>query len=83
MFNTLLETSGSATAETAISINWSEVLGTIGSTVLSWCLNTGIKILIAIVILLVTFKIINSISRRIEKRGEGGKFDKTVMRTIA
>ncbi len=83
MFNTLLETSGSATAETAISINWSEVLGTIGSTVLSWCLNTGIKILIAIVILLVTFKIINSISRRIEKRGDGGKFDKTVMRTIA
>ncbi len=81
MFNTLLETTGNA--DTTASVDWSAVLGTVWNTIVSWCLNTGIKIVIAMVILIVTFKIINSLSRRIEKRGEGGKFDKTVMRTIA
>lgn len=77
MLNTLLETS------TESMINWSETLGLVWNTVVAWCLDSGIKILIAIIILIVSFKIINSIARKIEKKGEEAKFDKTIMRTLA
>lgn len=69
--NTLLESS--------VNINFSGIV----DTVVSWCLNTGLKVLIAIIILLVSFRIINVISRKIEKRGDKDKFDKTVMKTLA
>ena len=82
MFYTLLETTGSTT-DVAVTMDWTAMLGTVMNTVISWCLNTGIKLIIAIVILIVSFKIINAISRKIEKKGEGSKFDKTVMRTVA
>lgn len=77
MLNTLLETSAES------MINWSETLGLVWNTVVAWCLDSGIKILIAIIILIVSFKIINSIARKIEKKGEEAKFDKTIMRTLA
>lgn len=72
--NTLLETT---------SVDFDGALATVLDTVISWCLNTGIKIVIAVVILLVGFRIITKISRKIEKRGENGKLDKTLMRTLA
>lgn len=72
--NTLLETA-------APSLDGA--LATVLDTVISWCLNTGIKILIALIILFVSFRIITRIARRIEKRGESGKLDKTLMRTLA
>lgn len=52
-------------------------------TLVSWCLNTGIRILIATVILLVSFRIVTVIARKIEKKGDASKFDKTVMKTLA
>ncbi len=72
--NTLLEAS---------SFDFNAALATVVDTVISWCLNTGIKILIALIILFVSFRIITRIARRIEKRGESGKLDKTLMRTLA
>lgn len=60
-------------------INWNAVL----DTVVNWCLSTGIRILIAIVLLLISFRIVTVISRRIAKRGSHEKFDKTVMKTLA
>ena len=67
------------TAATDISIDWAALL----NTVVDWVLNTGVKILISLVIMFISFKIINHISRRIERRGELPKHDKTIMRTLA
>ncbi|MBP5552292.1 MAG: mechanosensitive ion channel family protein [Spirochaetales bacterium] len=50
----------------------------------NWAMTTGIKILAAILILLITFRIVTIISRRIEKKLEkSGKFDKTIIRTLS
>lgn len=48
-----------------------------------WCLNTGIKLLIAIVILLISYRIINLLAKKIERRGECKKIDKTLARVLA
>ena len=49
-----------------------------------WALSTGLKIVFAIIILLIAFRIITVISRRIEKKLEkSGKFDKTLVRTLS
>ena len=52
-------------------------------TIKQWGMTTGIKIVIALLIMLITFRIITVISRRIEKRLEkSGKFDRTLVHTI-
>ena len=45
--------------------------------------NTLARILISLVILFISFKIVNSIAKRIEKSGEKKNADKTIMKTIA
>lgn len=56
---------------------------TIKNTLISWGLNTGIKIVIALIILIVSFKLINKIARAIEKKNDKTqKLDKTITRTI-
>lgn len=73
--NFLLETTATVSSDV-----WSTVI----NTVISWCLNTGIKILIAIVLLLVSFRIINVVSRRLEKRFKNNeKFDKTIVKVLS
>ncbi len=57
-------------------------------TVQDWVTNTGIKIVIAILILIVSFSIINAISKKIAKKAdkkiEGNKkIDKTLYRTLS
>ncbi len=52
-------------------------------TVVGWVLDVGVKLLIAFAIMFITFKVINLVSRRIEKRGTSGKADKTIMKTLA
>ena len=59
------------------------VFETVVSTVISWCMNTGIKVLIALILLLISFRLITVIARRIEQKGNKDKFDKTVMKTLA
>ena len=50
----------------------------------NWAMTTGLKIVAAILILLITFRIVTIISRRIEKKLEkSGKFDKTLIRTLS
>ena len=72
--NFLLESS-----KTASAVDWNSVAGSI----VSWCLNTGIKIVIALVILAVSFRVINIFIRKIEKRFEKReKYDKTIVRTL-
>ncbi len=59
----------------------------IWQTVQEWLTNTGIKILVAIVILIISFTIINWLSKRIAKRGkkleDTKKVDKTIYRTLS
>ena len=50
----------------------------------NWALTTGVKIVAALIILLISFRIVTLISRRIEKKLEkSGKFDKTLVRTLS
>ena len=68
----LLETSGE-------SVSWSTVI----DTIFNWCLDTGIKIIISLLVLFISFKVINAISRRIEKKVKNNdKLDKTLVRTL-
>ncbi len=64
-------------------MTWQDALDTLLHTALDWLANTGIKLVIAILILIVSFKVINYIGRRIEKAGTNGKFDKTLSKTLA
>ena len=58
----------------------------IKETVLGWLTTTGIKILVALLVLIVAFTLINRISKQIEKRirkqEETKHVDKTVYRTL-
>ena len=60
-------------------MNWKEIL----DTVISWATHTGIKIIVAVIIWFVSFRIINRVSRRIQKKGDSGKYDKTLTKTLA
>ncbi len=63
----------------AVTINWSALL----DSVINWVTGTGVKILIALVVMFISFKIINWLTRKIEKKGDQPKHDKTLMRTLA
>lgn len=53
-------------------------------TIKQWGMTTGIKIVIALLIMLISFRIITVISRRIERKLEkSGKFDRTLVRTLS
>ena len=58
---------------------WSTVI----ETLISWCLNTGIKIVISLIILAVSFRLINVLVRRLEKRMQSNeKHDKTIVKVL-
>jgi len=49
-----------------------------------WCANTGVKILIALIILIISFTVINLFTKRMRKRAEKkNKENKTVVKTFA
>ena len=53
------------------------------SALSSWVLNTGIKIIVSLVILTISFRIISKIARKIIKKGEEKKYDKTITKTLS
>lgn len=61
-------------------MNWDEIW----QTVLGWLKTDGIKIALALVLLLVSFRIITVVTRKIEKRAMNGKkpLDKTLTKTF-
>lgn len=65
--------------DNTMNIDWQALL----DTVVGWATSTGIKIVIALVVLIISFKIINVIARKIEKNGDKKKFDKTITKTLA
>lgn len=51
--------------------------------VISWCLDSGIKIVISLIVLAVSFRVINLISRKIEGRFKANaKHDKTIVKVL-
>lgn len=62
---------------------------TFWATVQNWITTTGIKVLISIVVLVISFPIINAISKSIAKKGKtleektGGKVNKTLYKTLS
>ncbi len=68
-----------APAATNNGINWQGIL----DTVVNWVTGTGIKIVIALLLLFISFRIITFITRRIEKRLITKRnADKTLTRTL-
>ena len=57
------------------------------TTIQNWLTTTGIKVVIALILLIVSFYIINKVSKRIAKKGkkleENKKLDKTLYRTLS
>ncbi len=60
-----------------------EKLKQILDTLISWAANTGVKIIIALLVLFVSFKVINWLGRRLERGGEKRHADKTIIHTLA
>lgn len=64
-------------------MDWNQVLNSILNTLINWATTAGLRILIALVLLFVSFKVVNAVARKIQKSGEKGKIDKTLARTFA
>lgn len=60
-------------------MNWQAAL----DFLLDWARNTGVRILLSIVILFVSFKVTNIAAKKIEKTAEKHHSDKTVMRAVS
>ena len=60
-----------------------ERLSGILDTVLNWATTSGIRVLVALIILFISFRIVNVIGRKIEKAGNSGKLDKTLAKVFA
>ena len=64
-------------------MDWNQVLSTLLNTVINWSMTAGIRIIIGLLILFISFKIVNAVARKINKSGESGRLDKTLARTFA
>ena len=65
--------------KTTVDEPWASLL----ETFLSWCLGTGLKIIISLLILVISFRIINVVCRKIEKRAKNNnKHDKTITKVL-
>ena len=77
----LAETATNGTGTETVTdngINWKAVL----DIVVKWATTTGIRLIIALLIMIISFKIINVVSRRIYKRLEKKKADPTLSRAL-
>ena len=64
-------------------MNWKETFNNIFNTVINWATTSGVRLIIALVILFVSFKVINAVGKKISKAGDKGKLDKTLAKTFA
>ena len=55
----------------------------IWNSIVGWVTTSGVRVIIAIVLLFVSFKVINFFGRKIEKSAEKKNADKTIMKTLA
>lgn len=59
-------------------MDWKEVL----KTIINWATSTGVKIIISLIVLLVSFRIINIISRKLTLQAQKREVDKTISHTL-
>lgn len=52
------------------------------NSVLNWLMTSGVRIVVALIVLFISFKLVNFISRKISKRLEKRNVDKTIGRTL-
>ncbi len=77
--NFLLEATDSGTeVSDKLGIDWQKLI----DTAVDWLTHTGVKILIALLVLFISFKVINAITRRIEKKATAKNADKTILKTL-
>lgn len=77
LLNLLEERASSETAaEASKGVDWSSVL----DTVVNWLTHTGIKIVIAVAVLLISFAIINAVTKKIYKTCQKKHADETISR---
>ena len=60
-------------------MDWQALL----NTLVQWATNTGVKIIISLVIMFISFKIINVVAKKLVKRGGKKHSDKTIFQTLA
>lgn len=58
---------------------WNDFL----NSLVTWVTTAGLRIVIALIVIFISFKIINKIARKIEKSGDKGKLDKTLANVFA
>lgn len=64
-------------------IDTNQTLAALIEKVLGWCLDSGVKIIISLLIMLISFKVINFVARRIQNKTKNNeKFDKTLVKTL-
>ncbi len=57
---------------------------TLKETVITWAANVGIKVIVAVIILIIAFKIINAVTNTLKKNlEEKSKLDVTIARTLS
>ena len=61
-----------------VSIDWQKVL----DTIVEWCTTTGIRLLISLVIMFISFKVINFFTKRIYKKLTRKKADATLSKVL-
>ena len=58
-----------------LAIDWKEIL----NDIIHWISTRGVKLLIGFIVLLIVFKMINIISKRIKRRLENKHVDRTIV----
>lgn len=79
---TATSTDATATSATSTAVVNGDTWKNLLDTFLNWCLNTGVKIIIALLIMFISFKLINFFSKRISKKLEKKKADATLSRVL-
>lgn len=59
-------------------MDWQAIL----NSIVNWATSSGIRLVIALVLLFISFKVINALARRFTKRSEKKGVDKTISRTL-
>ena len=64
-------------------MKWEQIVNNFVNTLVGWVTTTGLRVVIALILLCISFKIINKFSRKISKKGESGKLDKTLAKVFS
>lgn len=61
------------------TIDWSVVI----NNLINWCVSTGIKLILGLVVLFISYKIINSISKRLYNSLKKNNVDETISKVVS